>query len=131
MKLVPSPDERDFAAMLADLLAKQCPTTLVRSLAEPGADRFPKLLWDTLVASGILGLPFAEEHGGSGGTLDELGVFATEAGRALCRSPSVSASTDSVPTSSVRVISPRSATANGGAPWRCGTSPTPVTSRRD
>lgn len=91
MKLVPTPDERDLAVMLRDLLTNECPTRLVRDLGEPGADRFPAALWKTLVSAGVLGLPFAEEYGGSGGTLDELGVFASEAGRALC--PSVVAST--------------------------------------
>ncbi len=38
----------------------------------------------TLAAAGIIGLGISEEYGGSGGTLSELGIFAREAGRALC-----------------------------------------------
>lgn len=91
MKLVATEEERDLAAMLRGLLATHCPTELVRGLREPGADRFPKRLWDALAEAGVLGLPFAEEHDGAGGSLTDLGIFAREAGRALC--PSVVLST--------------------------------------
>jgi alkylation response protein AidB-like acyl-CoA dehydrogenase len=91
VKLVVSQEEQDLAAMLRDLLAKECPTDLVRRLAEPGEERFPAALWDALVSAGVLGLAFAEEYGGAGGTLDDLGVVAVEAGRALC--PTVVSST--------------------------------------
>ncbi|WP_110206841.1 acyl-CoA dehydrogenase family protein [Nocardioides daejeonensis] len=91
MKLVASPEERDLRAMLHDLLAAECPTTLVRSLREPGADRFPATLWKSLTAAGVLGLPFAEEYGGMGGRLDDVATYVLEAGRALA--PSVVTST--------------------------------------
>jgi alkylation response protein AidB-like acyl-CoA dehydrogenase len=67
MKLVATQDDRDLAAMLRGLLAVR------------GADP-----WDALATGGIFGLGIAEQYGGSGGSLSELGVFAREAGRALC-----------------------------------------------
>ena len=67
MKLIATQDDRDLAAMLRGLLGARG--------AEP---------WDALATAGIFGLGIPEEYGGSGGTLSELGVFAREAGRALC-----------------------------------------------
>ncbi|BBZ79827.1 acyl-CoA dehydrogenase [Mycolicibacterium anyangense] len=67
MKLVAGQDERDLASMLRGLLAAH------RDDALPA-----------LAAAGILGLGIPEEDGGSGGTIADLGVFAREAGRALC-----------------------------------------------
>jgi alkylation response protein AidB-like acyl-CoA dehydrogenase len=40
-------------------------------------------LWQVLAAAGWLGIPFADEHGGSGATVFELGIAFREAGRAL------------------------------------------------
>ena len=40
-------------------------------------------LWSDLAAAGVMGLGLPECHGGSGGTLSDLGIFAREAGRAL------------------------------------------------
>jgi alkylation response protein AidB-like acyl-CoA dehydrogenase len=66
MKLVASQDDRDLAASLRGLL---------------GAGRAD--LWSDLAAAGVMGLGLPECHGGSGGTLSDLGIFAREAGRAL------------------------------------------------
>jgi alkylation response protein AidB-like acyl-CoA dehydrogenase len=66
MKLVASQDDRDLAASLRGLL---------------GAGR--EDLWSDLAAAGVMGLGLPECHGGSGGTLSDLGIFAREAGRAL------------------------------------------------
>ncbi len=41
-------------------------------------------LWTSLADAGVLGLTLTEEHGGSGATLTDLGVFSVEAGRGLC-----------------------------------------------
>ncbi len=84
MKVIPTDEQRQFAAALRALLAAECPVSLVRALAEPGADRGAPVLWKALADAGIFGLAIAEEHGGSGGALDDLAVFYTEAGRALC-----------------------------------------------
>ena len=58
--------------------------SLVRALDEPRADRSTPALWKALADAGVFGLAIAEEYGGSGGSLDDLAVFYTEAGRALC-----------------------------------------------
>jgi alkylation response protein AidB-like acyl-CoA dehydrogenase len=67
MKLVAGQDERDLAASLRGLLS---------------AGRAD--LWGDLAAAGVMGLGLPECYGGSGGTLSDLGIFAREAGRALC-----------------------------------------------
>ncbi|MCX2934864.1 acyl-CoA/acyl-ACP dehydrogenase [Mycobacterium sp. CVI_P3] len=67
MKLVAGQDERDLASSLRGLLS---------------AGRAD--LWSDLAAAGVMGLGLPECHGGSGGTLADLGIFAREAGRALC-----------------------------------------------
>jgi alkylation response protein AidB-like acyl-CoA dehydrogenase len=84
MKAIPIAEQREFASSLRALLSAQCPTSLVRALAEPGADRSTPALWKALADAGVFGLAIADEYGGSGGSLDDLGVFYTEAGRALC-----------------------------------------------
>ena len=62
-------DERDLAAMCRSLLAAEL---------EPAAQ------WKALADAGVLGLAIDEQHGGSGGSLSDLGIFSVEAGRALC-----------------------------------------------
>lgn len=80
----PTPEQREFAAALRALLAAENPVSLVRALGEPGADRRTPTLWQALADAGVFGLAVAEEYGGAGGSLDDLAVFCTEAGRALC-----------------------------------------------
>src|SRR5271166_3202961 len=84
MKVMPTAEQREFASTLRGLLSEECPVSLVRALAEPGADRSTPTLWKALTGAGVFGLAVAQEHGGSGGSLDDLAVFYTEAGRALC-----------------------------------------------
>jgi alkylation response protein AidB-like acyl-CoA dehydrogenase len=84
MKAIPTAEQREFASALRALLAAQSPPTLVRALAQPGADRSTPALWQALADAGVFGLAIAEEYGGAGGSLDDLAVFYTEAGRALC-----------------------------------------------
>lgn len=69
MRLIPSQDERDLAAMCRSVLAAEL---------EPDAQ------WKALADAGVLGLPLD-------GSLTDVGVFCVEAGRALC--PRVVAST--------------------------------------
>ncbi|BBY20696.1 acyl-CoA dehydrogenase family protein [Mycobacterium stomatepiae] len=87
MKAIPTAEQRDFAASVRALLSAECPVSLVRGLAEPGADRTTPTLWKALADAGVFGLAVAEEYGGSGGSLDDLAVFCTEAGRGLCPTP--------------------------------------------
>jgi alkylation response protein AidB-like acyl-CoA dehydrogenase len=84
MRTILSAEQREFASALRALLAAQNPVLLVRALDEPGADRGTPALWKALTDAGVFGLAIAEEYGGSGGSLDDLAVFYTEAGRALC-----------------------------------------------
>ena len=84
MKAIPTAEQREFASALRALLAAESPVPLVRALNEPDADRRTPALWKALADAGVLGLAVAEEYGGSGGSLDDLAVFYTEAGRALC-----------------------------------------------
>ena len=112
MKVIPTAEQREFAAALRGLLAAESPVSLVRALqapgadrstptlwkaladespvslvralAEPGADRTAPTLWKALADAGVFGLAIAEENGGSGGSLDDLAIFYIEAGRALC-----------------------------------------------
>lgn len=81
MRVIPDQDERDLAAMCRSLLAGECPTTLGRA---PGGERMTAALWKALAESGVLGLAIDEQHGGSGGSLPDLGIFSVAAGRALC-----------------------------------------------
>jgi alkylation response protein AidB-like acyl-CoA dehydrogenase len=84
MDVRPTAERREFAAMLRGLLATENPVSMVRALAESGADRSTPTLWKALADAGVFGLAIGEEYGGSGGSLDDLAVFYTEAGRALC-----------------------------------------------
>lgn len=84
MKTIPTAEQRAFAAALRALLAAENPITLVRALGEPGAERSTPALWKALADAGVFGLAIGEEYGGAGGSLDDLAVFSTEAGRALC-----------------------------------------------
>ncbi|BBZ44246.1 acyl-CoA dehydrogenase family protein [Mycobacterium parmense] len=84
MRATPTVEQREFGATMRALLAAECPVSLVRSLDEPGTDRSTPALWKALAEAGVFGLAVAPEHGGSGGSLDDLAVFSVEAGRALC-----------------------------------------------
>lgn len=84
MKTIPTAEQREFAAALRALLAAENPVSAVRALDESSADRRTPALWKALADAGVFGLAVAEEYGGAGGSLDDLAVFYTEAGRALC-----------------------------------------------
>ncbi|MEE2855564.1 MAG: acyl-CoA dehydrogenase family protein [Actinomycetota bacterium] len=84
MKTIPTAEQREFAAALRAVLAAENPIELVRALDEPGADRRTPALWKALAGAGVFGLAIDEEYGGAGGSLDDLAVFYTEGGRALC-----------------------------------------------
>ncbi len=70
----------------AEMLAKECPTTHVRACEETG---FSAGLWDRYCELGahVMGLP--EAAGGLGMSLLELGLVATQSGRALAPVPFV------------------------------------------
>ncbi len=54
------------------------------ALEEPGFDR---ALWSRLAEMGVLGLPFAEDHGGVGAGPVEIGIVCQELGRVLAPEP--------------------------------------------
>lgn len=68
----PTAERREFASSLRKLLAAE------------SLDRTGPALWKALADAGVFGLAIPQEHGGSGGSLDDLAVFYTESGRALC-----------------------------------------------
>jgi alkylation response protein AidB-like acyl-CoA dehydrogenase len=84
MRLIPDSDATALALMLRDLLRAECSTAVVRALREGPTEPIPDTLWKSLADTGVLGLAQAEEYGGAGGGLPDLGVFCVEAGRALC-----------------------------------------------
>jgi alkylation response protein AidB-like acyl-CoA dehydrogenase len=77
-------EQREFGSMLRGLLSAENPVSAVRARSGAGADRSTPALWKALADAGVFGLAIAEEYAGSGGSLDDLAVFYTEAGRALC-----------------------------------------------
>ena len=82
MRALPSDDQRELAAVLRRLFAAECPSSVARAYRDSGT--VPVALWKALADAGVFGLAVAEQHGGSGKSLCDLGVFAVEAGRALC-----------------------------------------------
>lgn len=86
MLLVVTEQERDLVSALRHLLSTHCTTDVVRRSMASSEEPFSQALWQALVAADVFALPFPEEVGGAGGTLDDLAVFAVEAGRALCPS---------------------------------------------
>src|SRR5215212_2660136 len=55
---------------------------------DPG---FDEKLWSRLAEMGVLGLPFAEEHGGMGAGPVEVAIVAEEIGKVLAPEPFVDA----------------------------------------
>src|SRR3954464_10166785 len=51
---------------------------------------YDELLWARLAEMGVLGLPFAEEHGGMGAGPVEVGIVSQELGRVLAPEPFLS-----------------------------------------
>lgn len=84
VRLVPDQEARDLACTLRSLFAAECPPTLARALHEPDGQRMLPTLRKALAQTGVFGLAVPTRYGGSGGRLFDVGVFAVEAGRALC-----------------------------------------------
>jgi len=61
---------------LRQFLTRECPIEYVRRCDEE--ERFPHELYKKLAKEGWLGLPIAEEYGGTGGTCTDLAVFLEE-----------------------------------------------------
>ncbi|MEZ7236505.1 acyl-CoA dehydrogenase family protein [Rhodococcus sp. GXMU-t2271] len=91
MRLVPTEEQAELRSMLRSVFAKECPPGVIRQWKDADAESFPESLWKALADVGVFGLAVPEEHGGAGASLNELAIFYSEAGRALC--PSVVYST--------------------------------------
>ncbi|MEU8246563.1 acyl-CoA dehydrogenase family protein [Nonomuraea sp. NPDC048916] len=62
-RALPTDEARDLIELTRDLVAKE---VAPRAAADEAAGRFPREVFATLGAAGLLGLPYPEEHGGGG-----------------------------------------------------------------
>jgi alkylation response protein AidB-like acyl-CoA dehydrogenase len=69
-------EQRVMRDSLRQFLRRECPIEYVRQCDE--AERFPHELYGKLAREGWLGLPVAEEYGGTGGSCTDLAVFLEE-----------------------------------------------------
>ena len=69
-----------------EVLARECPTTLVREMEEDERG-YPDELWRQMSSLGWTGVPFPEVYGGTGGDFLDLAVLLEEIGRSLAPSP--------------------------------------------
>jgi hypothetical protein len=88
MRFSPSPEQRDFAASLGDLLAKADTPTTVRAWAAGDFER-GRALWRRLADQGVLALALPETHGGFGATTIDLVLAFEQLGRAAVPGPLV------------------------------------------
>lgn len=61
-RVLPSADAHDLLDLVRDLIGKE---VAPRASADEAAGRFPREVFCTLGRAGLLGLPYAEEHGGA------------------------------------------------------------------
>jgi alkylation response protein AidB-like acyl-CoA dehydrogenase len=71
-----TPEQEAFREMIRDFIKRECPPDLDRRLDDEG--RYPFELVDKVVETGLLGLPFPEEYGGTGGGVMEFVIAAEE-----------------------------------------------------
>ncbi|MCA1834296.1 MAG: acyl-CoA dehydrogenase family protein [Actinomycetota bacterium] len=69
-------EQEAFREMLRDFIKRECPPDLDRRLDDEG--RYPFELTEKVVDTGLLGLPFPEVYGGSGGGPMEFVIAAEE-----------------------------------------------------
>lgn len=69
-------NQRAMRDALRQFLTRECPIEYVRECDEQ--ERFPVELFEKLAAQGWLGLPIAEEYGGTGGSCTDIAVFLEE-----------------------------------------------------
>ncbi|GII93931.1 acyl-CoA dehydrogenase family protein [Sinosporangium siamense] len=60
---LPTPEAHELMDLVRELVAKELAP---RAVADEGAGRFPREVFKTLGAAGLLGLPYPEEFGGAG-----------------------------------------------------------------
>jgi acyl-CoA dehydrogenase len=95
MDLELGPEQQELAGSARQLLAAQCPMSLVRQVVEEGKQADD--LWAAMVALDWPVLAVPEEHGGVGLGQVELAVVAEELGRVLAPAPFLSTATQFVP----------------------------------
>ena len=71
-----TPEQEAFREMIRDFIQRECPPDLDRRLDDEG--RYPIELTPKVAETGLLGLPFPEEYGGSGGGVMEFVIAAEE-----------------------------------------------------
>ncbi|HEX9774141.1 MAG TPA: acyl-CoA dehydrogenase family protein [Actinomycetota bacterium] len=71
-----TPEQEAFREMIRDFIKRECPPDLDRRLDDEG--RYPIELTPKVAETGLLGLPFPEEYGGSGGGVMEFVIAAEE-----------------------------------------------------
>lgn len=81
MRFAFTDDQRSFAEGLRELLARECPASLVRSVWDDGSGHSPAL-WRRLADMGVLSVLAPEADGGIGGSLVDAVLLFQELGRA-------------------------------------------------
>lgn len=71
-----TPEQEAFRESIRDFIKRECPPDLDRRLDDEG--RYPFELTQKVADLGLLGLPFPEEYGGSGGGVIEFVIAAEE-----------------------------------------------------
>ncbi|MGN6724181.1 MAG: acyl-CoA dehydrogenase family protein, partial [Marmoricola sp.] len=82
MDFSPTPEMVEASALAAQIFGDYGTPENLRKIDAQG-DRFDAALWAALGDAGLLGLAIAEEHGGAGLGILEIGAVLTEQGRAL------------------------------------------------
>lgn len=88
MDLSLSETQEMFKQSARDFLAAEFPTSLVRRL-EADEKGHSVEIWRQMAELGWLGVPFAEQYGGLGGSLEDVAVLAEEMAQAAALSPYV------------------------------------------
>jgi len=95
MELEFTSEQDELRDGVRDMLARECPTSLVRALVEDGASADG--LWQQMVELGWPALTVPEEHGGLGRGAVELAVVVEELGRVVAPGPFIPTVTQFVP----------------------------------
>jgi alkylation response protein AidB-like acyl-CoA dehydrogenase len=84
-------EQNDLREAVAALLARAYSDSEVRRKVTKTDPGFDEKVWTQLAEMGLLGLPFAEEHGGMGAGPVEVAIVAEEIGRVLAPEPFIEA----------------------------------------
>ena len=79
--------QHDLRGLARRILDDAVSASTLAAYDEFAAPRFDRVLWQTLVDSGLSGIAVAEEHGGMGLGFMELGLFIEELGRSIAPVP--------------------------------------------